>query len=86
LVVVPLFNINISVRCTSVFHRKQLSTNIMVLRTLLANSNPIEQINIVTGFWACQMQQSCKIFVEMHKKNTTKGAEHRHIYYIRYRT
>jgi hypothetical protein len=42
------------------------TTNIMVLRTFLV----------------FQMQQSCKIFVDIHLKNRTIGAEHRNILFL----
>ncbi len=48
---------------TPLFYCKHLSTNIIVLRTFMVYS----------------MQQSCKIFVEAHFRNMTKGAEHRNI-------
>ena len=44
MIIVPLFNINISVRRTSVFYDKHFSTIIMVLRTFLVDHKHHQEI------------------------------------------
>ncbi len=47
MIIVPSFNINISVRCTSEIHYKHFSTNIMVLCTFVFHTKNISTILMV---------------------------------------
>jgi hypothetical protein len=71
---------NIPVRCTFVLCNKQLSTNIMVLRTLDLHYYYLSANSLVSAYSGTNIKRQSRIrFVEMHLKHVTIGAEHRNI-------
>ena len=66
MIIVPFFNINISVPCTSVLHYKHLSaTNIMVLRTSVFYNKYISTIMMVLRtLLVYSIQLNTKLFMK----------------------